>query len=152
MMSWEGLSFRFQSHEAPSPLQSAEPGQTDPGPIVHLGSLSPHVPLGLTPKDPDLFPFAELPAKNSPAASIVQAEINFSCQAPRYQWFFNHPAYGRAVSARRAVAHDERSTRCGRSHLRQESEDYASIRGDAYGSGRTSLSDSGVAAGRPSPW
>src|SRR5438874_6582952 len=119
MMSWEGLSFRFQSHEAPSPLQSAEPGQTDPGPIVHLGSLSPHVLLGLTPKDQDLFPFAELPVQNSPAISIVCSGGNLLLvSGAPLPWFFNHPAYGRAVSARHAVAHDERSTRCGRSHLR----------------------------------
>jgi hypothetical protein len=38
---------------------------------------------------------------------------------------------GRAVSARRALAHDEHSTRCGRSHLREQSEGGASTRGGA---------------------
>jgi hypothetical protein len=77
------------------------------------------------------FPFAELPAQNSLTVSIVQAVGCFSFQAFRYQWFFNHLAYRRAVSVRRAVAHDEHSTWCGRSHLREQSEDYASTRGGA---------------------
>lgn len=38
----------------------------------------------------DILPFAEIPAQNSPAVSIVQAVVRFSFHASRYQWLFNH--------------------------------------------------------------
>jgi hypothetical protein len=86
------------------PYDPQGPGQKDSRTIVHHRSLSSLVPLGLTPNDPIgglggnstgllaydqlwvlwsqperyIFPFAEIPAQNSPAVSIVQAVVRFS--------------------------------------------------------------------------
>jgi len=80
------------------PYDPQGPGQKDSGTIVHHRSLSPLVPLGLTPNDPIgglggnstgplaydqlgvlrsqperyVFPYAEIPAQNSPTIPFVQ--------------------------------------------------------------------------------
>jgi hypothetical protein len=58
---------------------------------------------------PDRYIFfqAEIPAKNSPAISCVQAVGRFSFQACRYQWFFNHLIFGQQFGSLRVLFSNE---------------------------------------------